>query len=63
MLLRKGGIREPSFKASRDARFLLFPTAFHTDKDLLQPAAAEALVQVSAIVMGWTLTHLVCMTA
>ncbi|GAB4817984.1 hypothetical protein N2152v2_005030 [Parachlorella kessleri] len=47
VLLRKGGIREPTFKP--DAReFLLFPTAFHTDAQLLKPAAAEKYAKEAA---------------
>ncbi|KAL4447379.1 hypothetical protein ABPG77_007412 [Micractinium sp. CCAP 211/92] len=40
ILLRKGGIKEPTFKpAARE--FLLFPTSFHTDAQLLKPDAAQ----------------------
>lgn len=40
VLLRKGGVREPRFTPPA-RRFLLFPTAFHSDGALLQPGAAE----------------------
>ena len=36
ILLRKGGIREPTF-TPKSQQFLLFPTAFHTDESLLKP--------------------------
>lgn len=40
ILLRKGGIKEPMFKPeARD--FLLFKTSFHTEAELLKPAAAR----------------------
>lgn len=38
VLLRKGGVREPTFTPAAPA-FLLFPTAFHTDASLLRPEA------------------------
>jgi hypothetical protein len=45
VLLRKGGIREPTFvPAAR--RFLLFPTAFHADAALLKPGVAEQFHEV-----------------
>jgi hypothetical protein len=40
ILIRKGGIREPTFVPEARA-FLLFPTSFHTDQQLLKPGAAE----------------------
>ena len=40
VLLRKGGIREPTF-TPRAGTFLLFPTSFHTEQTLLKPAAQE----------------------
>lgn len=40
VLLRKGGIKEPVFRPEA-RQFLLFPTKFHTDADLLQPAMAQ----------------------
>ncbi|PRW56599.1 hypothetical protein C2E21_4501 [Chlorella sorokiniana] len=40
ILLRKGGIKEPTFTPAA-RQFLLFPTAFHTDAELLKPAAAQ----------------------
>ncbi|KAL6771001.1 hypothetical protein ACKKBF_B33540 [Auxenochlorella protothecoides x Auxenochlorella symbiontica] len=40
ILLRKGGLREPVFRPA-DSSFLLFPTAFHTEDDLLRPHAKE----------------------
>lgn len=38
VLFRKGGIREPTF-VPRAPTFLLFPTAYHTDRSLLKPDA------------------------
>lgn len=38
ILLRKGGVKEPTF-TPRASQFLLFPTAFHTDVSLLKPSA------------------------
>jgi len=38
ILLRKGGIREPGFILPAP-KFLLLPTAFHSDGELLKPAA------------------------
>lgn len=47
VLLRKGGIREPTFTpAARE--FLLFPTAFHTDVQLLKPDSAAKYAKVTA---------------
>jgi hypothetical protein len=43
--VRKGGIREPTF-TPKAQRFLLFPTAFHTDPQLLKPGVAEQFHQV-----------------
>ncbi|KAI7842904.1 hypothetical protein COHA_003416 [Chlorella ohadii] len=40
ILLRKGGIKEPTFTPAA-CQFLLFPTAFHTDAELLKPGAAQ----------------------
>lgn len=40
VLVRKGGIREPTF-TPKAQRFLLFPTAFHSDAQLLKPGIAE----------------------
>lgn len=40
VLLRKGGIKDPTFRPAHSA-FALFPTAFHTDAELLKPAARE----------------------
>lgn len=45
VLLRKGGIKEPTFKPAA-SQFLLFPTAFHTDAQLLKPEAAQKYGQV-----------------
>lgn len=45
ILVRKGGIREPTF-TPKAQRFLLFPTAFHTDAQLLKPGVAEQFHQV-----------------
>lgn len=36
VILRKGGVREPTFFPEAGA-FLLFPTSFHTDAQLLKP--------------------------
>jgi hypothetical protein len=36
ILLRKGGIKDPTFKTKAQS-FLLFPTAFHTNATLLKP--------------------------
>jgi hypothetical protein len=45
ILLRKGGIKEPTFKpVSRD--FLLFPTSFHTDAEV---CTAERLQAAGAL--------------
>lgn len=40
ILLRKGGIREPTFVPAART-FLLFPTSFHTETQLLKPEARE----------------------
>lgn len=40
ILLRKGGIKEPRFTPEAD-RFVIFPTSFHTEQQLLKPGAAE----------------------
>ncbi len=45
MLFRKGGIKEPTFRPEAGT-FLLFPTAFHTDQQLLKPGVAERYPQV-----------------
>ncbi|KAG2500733.1 hypothetical protein HYH03_001497 [Edaphochlamys debaryana] len=44
VLFRKGGIKEPTFKPEATS-FLLFPTAFHTDQQLLKPGVAERYAQ------------------
>lgn len=49
ILLRKGGIREPTFRPASGA-FFLFPTAFHTDAELLKPAARNRSVISDAYV-------------
>lgn len=42
ILLRKGGIKEPTFKpAARE--FLLFPTSFHTDAQVRRRAGSQVL--------------------
>lgn len=46
-LLRKGGIKEPVFRPP-GRRFLLFPTSFHTNTDLLKPGVAERYAKVSS---------------
>jgi hypothetical protein len=45
VLFRKGGIREPTFQP-KAKRFLLFPTAFHSDAQLLKHGVAEQFHQV-----------------
>jgi hypothetical protein len=45
VLLRKGGIREPTF-TPKAQQFLLFPTAFHSEAQLLKPGIAERYQQV-----------------
>jgi hypothetical protein len=45
VLLRKGGIREPTF-TPKAQQFLLFPTAFHSEAQLLKPGIAERYRQV-----------------
>lgn len=49
VLVRKGGIREPTF-TPKTQRFLLFPTAFHTDAQLLKPGIAEQFHEVGVCV-------------
>lgn len=44
VLLRKGGIKEPEFKPQA-REFLLFPTAFHTDAQLIRPDVLPAFSQ------------------
>eukprot|EP00878_Enallax_costatus_P009341 GHUV01009763.1.p1 GENE.GHUV01009763.1~~GHUV01009763.1.p1 ORF type:complete len:278 (+),score=73.38 GHUV01009763.1:139-972(+) len=44
ILLRKGGIREPTF-TPKAQQFLLFPTSFHTEGQLLKPGIAERYQQ------------------
>eukprot|EP00882_Tetradesmus_deserticola_P005757 GHRQ01006062.1.p1 GENE.GHRQ01006062.1~~GHRQ01006062.1.p1 ORF type:complete len:279 (+),score=114.54 GHRQ01006062.1:79-915(+) len=44
VLLRKGGIREPTF-TPKAQQFLLFPTAFHSQAQLLKPGIAERYQQ------------------
>uniref|UniRef100_A0A383V8R8 Uncharacterized protein n=1 Tax=Tetradesmus obliquus TaxID=3088 RepID=A0A383V8R8_TETOB len=44
VLLRKGGIREPTF-TPKAQQFLLFPTAFHSEAQLLKPGIAERYQQ------------------
>jgi hypothetical protein len=45
VLLRKGGIREPTF-TPKAQQFLLFPTVFHSEAQLLKPGIAERYQQV-----------------
>lgn len=45
VLFRKGGIKEPTFRPEAGT-FLLFPTAFHTEQQLLKPGVAERYQQV-----------------
>ncbi|KAL6771000.1 hypothetical protein ACKKBF_B33540 [Auxenochlorella protothecoides x Auxenochlorella symbiontica] len=62
ILLRKGGLREPVFRPA-DSSFLLFPTAFHTEDDLLRPHAKERYRAVRHVADGaeghvpWTATQ------
>ncbi|GLC35562.1 hypothetical protein PLESTB_000193600 [Pleodorina starrii] len=44
VLFRKGGIKEPTFRPEATT-FLLFPTSFHTDQQLLKPGVAERYTQ------------------
>jgi hypothetical protein len=46
ILLRKGGIREPTFRPAA-SDFLLFPTSFHTDAQV-GLASADAWLVVSS---------------
>ncbi|KAG2438915.1 hypothetical protein HYH02_010710 [Chlamydomonas schloesseri] len=48
VLFRKGGIKEPTFRPEAGT-FLLFPTAFHTDQQLLKPGVAERYAQAMAL--------------
>lgn len=48
ILLRKGGIKEGTFRPAARS-FLLFPTAFHTDAELLKPAAAQRYAAEAAL--------------
>jgi hypothetical protein len=45
ILLRKGGIREPTF-TPKAQRFFMFPTSFHSEQQLLKPGMAEQYQQV-----------------
>ncbi|MEW5300660.1 MAG: hypothetical protein WDW36_003574 [Sanguina aurantia] len=48
VLFRKGGIREPCFKPSA-REFLLFPTAFHSEHQLLKEGVAERYEEAFAL--------------
>ncbi|MEW5313865.1 MAG: hypothetical protein WDW38_005397 [Sanguina aurantia] len=48
VLFRKGGIREPCFKPSA-REFLLFPTAFHSEQQLLKEGVAERYEEAFAL--------------
>eukprot|EP00200_Dunaliella_tertiolecta_P001953 CAMPEP_0202353224 /NCGR_PEP_ID=MMETSP1126-20121109/9079_1 /ASSEMBLY_ACC=CAM_ASM_000457 /TAXON_ID=3047 /ORGANISM="Dunaliella tertiolecta, Strain CCMP1320" /LENGTH=237 /DNA_ID=CAMNT_0048945547 /DNA_START=5 /DNA_END=715 /DNA_ORIENTATION=+ len=48
VLLRKGGIREPHFKP-QGTSFFLFPTAFHSDVELLQPGVSSRYTEELAL--------------
>lgn len=48
VLFRKGGIKEPTFRPEAGT-FLLFPTAFHTEQQLLKPGVAERYQQAMAL--------------
>jgi hypothetical protein len=50
-LLRKGGIKEPVFRPP-GKQFLLFPTSFHSNTDLLKPGVAERYSKVSRLHTG-----------
>ena len=45
ILLRKGGIKDPTFKPQAK-NFLLFPTVFHTEEPLLKAGVAQRYQQV-----------------
>ena len=46
VLLRKGGIREATFRPAA-SRFLLLPTSFHSDAQLLKPRASLKYSEVT----------------
>jgi len=48
ILLRKGGIREPLFKPP-GTEFFLFPTAFHSEAQLLKPGMEERYAEAMAL--------------
>ncbi|KAJ9523220.1 hypothetical protein QJQ45_024006 [Haematococcus lacustris] len=48
ILVRKGGIREPTFKPPTD-QFILFPTSFHSDQELLKPGVGERYTSALAL--------------
>ena len=50
VLLRKGGIREPTFRPAA-RRFLLLPTSFHSAADSLKPGVAATYAEV------WSRNH------
>ena len=45
VLFRKGGIKEPNFKIE-STEFMLFPTGFHTDAQLLKAHVGDTYKQV-----------------
>ena len=45
-MLRKGGIKEPTFKPEA-TEFLLFPTAFHVADSVLKEGVAERYAEVN----------------
>mmetsp|Transcript_34308 Transcript_34308/g.89109 ORF Transcript_34308/g.89109 Transcript_34308/m.89109 type:complete len:216 (+) Transcript_34308:144-791(+) len=58
VLLRKGGIKDPVFKAQAGS-FLLFPTAFHNAGDLVQPTASAKYAELLHFELGNELELLV----
>jgi hypothetical protein len=52
ILLRKGGVREGAFAPAAHA-FLMFPTAFHSQTQLLKPGIAQRYEQVWCLCLRW----------
>jgi hypothetical protein len=48
IVVRKGGIREKAFRPAA-SKFLLFPTGFHTDAELLRADARDKYDQVRSL--------------
>lgn len=64
VLFRKGGIKEPSFTPEATT-FLLFPTSFHTNQQLLKPEVAERYAEVrlaanACSIVSQMRVHLAC---